>query len=56
MRIFVKFDREESATRALVDLSGRYFGCRLIRVAFFDEERFETAALEPRQGEFGPDQ
>lgn len=28
VRIFIKFDRIEAATRALVDLQGRFFGGR----------------------------
>jgi hypothetical protein len=31
VRIFVKFDRVEPATRALVDLQGRFFGGRQVR-------------------------
>jgi hypothetical protein len=31
VRIFIKFDRVEAATRALVDLQGRFFGGRQVR-------------------------
>ena len=31
VRIFVKFDRVEPATRALVDLQGRFFGGKQVR-------------------------
>ena len=30
VRIFIKFDRAEAATRALVDLQGRFFGGRQV--------------------------
>lgn len=33
VRIFIKFDRAEASTRALVDLQGRFFGGRQVRVA-----------------------
>lgn len=52
VRIFIQFDRVEAATKALVDLSGRFFGGRLIRCAFFDEERFTAMQLAPAPGEF----
>jgi len=31
VRIFIKFDRAEAATRALVDLQGRFFAGRQVR-------------------------
>jgi splicing factor 45 len=31
VRIFAQFDRTEAATRALVDLQGRFFGGRQVR-------------------------
>lgn len=36
VRIFIKFDREEAATRALVDLQGRFFGGRQVRTVRLD--------------------
>lgn len=51
VRIFVQFDRIESATKALVDLQGRFFGGRQIRARFFDEERFGKSELAPAPGE-----
>ncbi|WIA42186.1 hypothetical protein OEZ86_009449 [Tetradesmus obliquus] len=53
VRIFAQFDRTEAATRALVDLQGRFFGGRQVRAAFFSEERFEKQQLAPQPGEFG---
>lgn len=52
VRIFVKFERQESATKAAVDLQGRYFAGRSVRVAFFPESRFDTTDLAPKAGEF----
>jgi len=52
VRIFVQFDRVESATKAQIDLQGRYFGGRNVRVAFFSEERFDRLDLAPSAGEF----
>ncbi len=52
VRVFIQFERMESATKALVDLQGRFFAGRQLRVAFFDEGRMERSALAPQQGEF----
>ncbi|GAX73468.1 hypothetical protein CEUSTIGMA_g920.t1 [Chlamydomonas eustigma] len=52
VRIFIQFDRIESATKAQIDLQGRFFGGRSVRVAFFDEGRFERTELAPAAGEF----
>ncbi len=51
VRIFVRFDRAEAATRALVDLEGRFFGGRTVRATFFDEGKFERQELAPVAGE-----
>lgn len=53
VRIFIKFDRAEASTRALVDLQGRFFGGRQVRAAFFSEDRFDKQQLAPQAGEFG---
>ncbi|GFH09423.1 uncharacterized protein HaLaN_04561, partial [Haematococcus lacustris] len=42
------FERVESATKAMVDLQGRYFAGRNVRVAFFDENRFLATDLAPK--------
>jgi splicing factor 45 len=47
VRIFVEFDREEAATRAVVDLGGRYFGGRTVQACFFDRGKFERNELAP---------
>ena len=51
VRIFIEFDRIESATKALVDLEGRFFGGRTVRATFFDQDKFERAELAPIEGE-----
>eukprot|EP00878_Enallax_costatus_P009125 GHUV01009539.1.p1 GENE.GHUV01009539.1~~GHUV01009539.1.p1 ORF type:complete len:208 (+),score=77.54 GHUV01009539.1:61-624(+) len=53
VRIFIKFDQAEAATRALVDIQGRFFGGRQVRAAFFSEDRFDKQQLAPQAGEFG---
>lgn len=51
VRIFVQFSAQESATAALENLHGRFFGGRVVRGAYFDEGRFEAADLAPLPGE-----
>ncbi|KAL5577379.1 hypothetical protein UlMin_019078 [Ulmus minor] len=51
VRIFVQFERSEETTKALVDLDGRYFGGRVVRATFYDEERFGKNELAPIPGE-----
>ncbi|KAI0498859.1 hypothetical protein KFK09_019757 [Dendrobium nobile] len=51
VRIFVQFERTEETTKALIDLDGRYFGGRVVRAAFYDEERFGKNELAPLPGE-----
>ena len=51
VRIFIEFDRPEAATKALVDLEGRFFGGRTVRATFFDEGKFERQELAPVPGE-----
>ena len=53
VRIFVQFDRKEAATKALVDLEGRFFGGRTVRATFFTEERLDTNDLAPLPEEIG---
>jgi splicing factor 45 len=52
-RIFVQFERKEGATKALVDLEGRFFGGRTVRATFFDEDRLDTNDLAPMPEEIG---
>ena len=51
VRIFVLFERTEESTKAVIDLEGRFFGGRVVRATFFDEERFERNELAPMPGE-----
>ncbi|XP_006820703.1 splicing factor 45-like [Saccoglossus kowalevskii] len=47
VRIFVEFERLESAIKAVVDLNGRYFGGRTVKAGFFDPDRFKRYDLAP---------
>ena len=51
VRIFIKFERVENATKALVDLNGRFFGGRTVSACFFSEDRFDKQDLVPRPDE-----
>ncbi|XP_031505495.1 DNA-damage-repair/toleration protein DRT111, chloroplastic [Nymphaea colorata] len=51
VRIFILFERPEEATRAFIDLEGRYFGGRLVRASFYDEDRFGRNELAPTSEE-----
>jgi len=45
VRIFVEFQRVESAIKALVDLNGRFFGGRTVRGTFFNLDKFRRLDL-----------
>ncbi|EER87881.1 hypothetical protein BDA96_10G053300 [Sorghum bicolor] len=51
VRIFIQFERAEEATKAMVDLQGRFFGGRVVQATFFDEEKFGRNELAPMPGE-----
>lgn len=51
VRIFVQFERSEGATKSLIDLDGRFFGGRVVRASFYDEEKFANNELAPMPGE-----
>ena len=51
VRIFVEFERMESATKALIDLEGRYFGGRRVSAVFFSEQKFDREEIAPAPGE-----
>lgn len=51
VRIFVQFERSEWTTKALIDLDGRFFGGRVVRASFYDEEKFGRNELAPVPGE-----
>mmetsp|Transcript_106289 Transcript_106289/g.299047 ORF Transcript_106289/g.299047 Transcript_106289/m.299047 type:complete len:436 (+) Transcript_106289:107-1414(+) len=48
VRIFLEYERPEDATKALVDMNGRYFGGRVVKARFFDEERFAKGDLDKK--------
>lgn len=45
VRIFVEFERLESAIKAVVDLNGRYFGGRTVKACFYEVENFRDLKL-----------
>lgn len=45
VRIFVEFQRVESAIKAVVDLNGRYFGGRTVKASFYNLDRFRRYDL-----------
>ncbi|XWS18024.1 hypothetical protein CRYUN_Cryun32bG0006500 [Craigia yunnanensis] len=51
VRIFIQFERSEETTKALIDLDGRFFGGRIVKAAFYDEERLSKNELAPMPGE-----
>ena len=51
VRIFVRFERAESAMKAVIALEGRFFGGRTVKATFFSEEKFERQELAPIPGE-----
>merc|ERR1719502_1863038 len=51
VRIFLEFEQVESATKALVDMNGRYFGGRVVKARFFDPARFAAGDLAKRPDE-----
>ncbi|XP_075932333.1 splicing factor 45 [Anarhichas minor] len=40
VRIFLEFERVESAIKAVVDLNGRYFGGRIVKACFYNLDKF----------------
>ncbi|CAK9133497.1 unnamed protein product [Ilex paraguariensis] len=51
VRIFVQFERSEEATKAIIELDGRFFAGRVVRACFYDVERFNKNELAPMPGE-----
>jgi len=51
VRIFLEYEKIEDATKALVDMNGRYFGGRIVKARFFDEQRYAAGDLEKKDGE-----
>ncbi|XP_063888356.1 splicing factor 45-like isoform X1 [Scylla paramamosain] len=48
VRIFVEFQRVESAIKAIIDLNGRFFGGRQVKAGFYDHENFKAYRLNER--------
>lgn len=47
VRIFVEFGDIKSASDALLDLNGKYFGGRVVKASFYDAEKFNKYQLAP---------
>ncbi|MEE6481678.1 hypothetical protein FKM82_012930 [Ascaphus truei] len=45
VRIFLEFERVESAIKAVVDLNGRYFGGRIVKASFYNLDKFRVLDL-----------
>uniref|UniRef100_A0A8C5BFX6 Splicing factor 45 n=1 Tax=Gadus morhua TaxID=8049 RepID=A0A8C5BFX6_GADMO len=45
VRIFLEFERVESAIKAVVDLNGRYFGGRVVKACFYNQDKFRVLNL-----------
>ncbi|KAJ8373709.1 hypothetical protein SKAU_G00042890 [Synaphobranchus kaupii] len=45
VRIFLEFERVESAIKAVVDLNGRYFGGRVVKACFYSQDKFRLLDL-----------
>lgn len=48
VRIFLEFEQKEHAAKAYSDMNGRYFGGRVVKARFYDEERYAKGDLERR--------
>ena len=45
VRIFIEFERMETAIKALVDLNGRFFGGRTVKASFYDPVLYKDFQL-----------
>uniref|UniRef100_A0A8C7MUN6 Splicing factor 45 n=1 Tax=Oncorhynchus kisutch TaxID=8019 RepID=A0A8C7MUN6_ONCKI len=45
VRIFLEFERVESAIKAVVDLNGRFFGGRVVKACFYNQDKFRVLDL-----------
>lgn len=45
VRIFVEFESEDGATKAVLDLNGRFFAGRVVKAGFYDAEKFRNLEL-----------
>eukprot|EP00903_Cladosiphon_okamuranus_P012880 g12028.t1 len=51
VRIFVAFEKQESAVKAYLEMNGRFFGGRQIAASFYKEDKFDALDLEPQPDE-----
>ncbi|CAB1109203.1 unnamed protein product [Ectocarpus sp. CCAP 1310/34] len=51
VRIFVAFEKQESAVKAYLEMNGRFFGGRQIAASFYKEDKFDALDLEPQADE-----
>ena len=47
IRIFIEYSSQESAVKAYRDLNNRHFNSNIIRVSFYDEDRYYEKDLSP---------
>lgn len=45
VRIYVEFDRIDSAIKAIIDLNGRFFGGRVVKACFYNLDKFRRLDL-----------
>lgn len=46
VRVFVEFQRQEMAIKAVIDLNGRFFGGRTVKAQFYDVGLFDASELD----------
>lgn len=46
VRIFLEYEDVAAATKAFTDMNGRYFGGRVVKARFFEENLFSQGQLE----------
>ncbi|CAM9141310.1 unnamed protein product [Discosporangium mesarthrocarpum] len=51
VRIFVAFEKQESAVKAYLEMHGRFFGGRQITASFYKEDKFNSLELGPQPDE-----
>lgn len=52
VRMFVSFERQDSAIKACRDLNGRFFAGRKVVASYYDEEKFKRKDLAPTDCEW----
>ncbi|KAA0191422.1 Splicing factor [Fasciolopsis buskii] len=45
VRIFVEFESDDAATKAVLDLNGRFFAGRVVKAGFYDADKFRNLEL-----------